>query len=196
MRRPLAAATPGSAPGAQDLSPRSGTSVTGTACWRVAMRVCRWPADRKAEPGEKCGLPFEKFAEDAYNMRAICETEACCAHIPARGFVPGLVDAHIADQAHCVYLPNGDALVDYIGAAEDLDAAWVDIVAAINDRAAASFEALPVKNPNGRGPAEDGGVRHTCDGDNVLSMITRENAYALARQYAHDVVTLGYAAVE
>lgn len=129
-------------------------------------------------------------------MRTICTKEDCCAHIPSRGFLPGLVDSHIADQAHCIFLPNGDPLVDYIGTAEDLDAAWADIVAAINDRAGTSFEALPVKNPNGRGPAEDGGVQNTCSSDKVLSVITQESAYSLARHYALDVIALGYATVE
>lgn len=145
---------------------------------------------------EKCGLPFDKYAEDAYNMRAICEGEACCAHIPARGFVPGLVDAHIADQAHCVFLPSGEPLVDYIGTAEDLDAAWTDIIAAINERAGTAFEAQSVKNPNGRGPEDAGGVRHTCNGENVLATMTREAAYSIARQYANDVLSLGYMVVE
>lgn len=133
---------------------------------------------------------------NSYNMRSICETEACCAHIPGRGFVPSLVDTHIADQAHCVFLPNGDPLVDYIGAAEDLDPAWADIVTAINAVAGTAFEAESVKNPNGRGPQEDGGVRHTCASQNVLSKMTEEAAQAIAQQYALDVVSLGYVVVE
>lgn len=154
--------------------------------------VSRWNGPAGDTAGPHCGLPFEEYAADAYNMRTICESNACCAYINRGGFRPDFVDGHIADQAHCVFLPNGDPLVDYIGTAEDLDVAWVDIVAAINARAGMNFTAEPVKNPNGRGASEDGGVRHPCDGEKVTNTMTPTAALGIAKQFAQDVVSLGY----
>ena len=109
--------------------------------------------------------------------------------------MPGLVDTYIADQAHCVFLPNGDPIVDYIGSAEDLDVAWAGIVAGINGRAGTAFEAVPLERYKGSHVAEDGVVENLCGSAMAAAVITHESAYSLARHYALDIAVFGYAVV-
>lgn len=128
-------------------------------------------------------------------MRRICAAESCCAYLPRRGFLPVFVDSHISDQSHCVFLPNGDPVVDYIGFSEDLEGSWAAIVARINARAGTDFAAPAPRNTNGRGTAEAGGVKHSCVNGTAVAaaeVVTAGTAYAIAQQFAHDVVYLGY----
>jgi hypothetical protein len=68
---------------------------------------------------------FSAFAEDTNLMRRLCAAENCCPYIEAQNrWVPHFLDVHIADQAHCMFLPDGSSLVDFIGASETLDEDW------------------------------------------------------------------------
>lgn len=99
------------------------TNCTDSAC---ACRRAEGPDEK--EPQEACGLPFVEYTENTDRMRELCPTERCCAYIAAKDrWVPHFVDVHIADQAHCMFLPDGSPLVDYIGASESLDEDWPQV---------------------------------------------------------------------
>eukprot|EP00892_Ulva_mutabilis_P002784 jgi/Ulvmu1/12506/UM009_0161.1 len=151
----------------------------------------REPTNGEASPTEHCGLPFQAFAVDAYRLRQVCEAEACCAYVGGIR-APGFVDVHIADQAHCTFLPSGEPFVDYIGASENLEATWREIVAAVNERAGTVFEARNPENPNGIGGEQTGGVAHTCTSERVLEHYGAEQIRSIAMHYAMDVVRFGY----
>lgn len=58
-------------------------------------------------------------------MRQLCPEEQCCVFIKARDYwLPHFLDEHISDQSHCVFLPGGESMVDFIGASESIDADW------------------------------------------------------------------------
>eukprot|EP00892_Ulva_mutabilis_P012653 jgi/Ulvmu1/9760/UM055_0100.1 len=151
----------------------------------------REPASEEVSPTEHCGVPFEAFSWDAYQLRHVCEAESCCAYVGGKR-TPGFVDIHITDQAHCAFLPSGEPFVDYIGASENLDASWRDIVAAVNERAGTAFEARDPENPNGNGGEQSGGVAHTCTSEKVLQHYGADEVYGVAMRYAMDVVRFGY----
>eukprot|EP00892_Ulva_mutabilis_P000786 jgi/Ulvmu1/10708/UM067_0034.1 len=151
----------------------------------------RDPLSVETHPTERCGVPFEAFSGDAYRLRQVCEAEACCAYVGGKR-TPGFVDIHIADQAHCAFLPSGEPFVDYIGASEILNASWRDIVAGINERAGTAFEARDPENPNGNGGEQSGGVAHTCTSEKVLQHYGAEQVRGVAMHYAVDVVRFGY----
>jgi hypothetical protein len=80
-------------------------------------------------PGANCGLPFLDFSENTNSMRELCPAEGCCSFIgpPMNAWFPHFVDEHIGDQSHCVFLPGGESMVDYIGASETIDEDWPEV---------------------------------------------------------------------
>ena len=144
-------------------------------------------------PTERCGIDFVEFTEDVYSMRRICESRRCCSYVkPISAFKPGFIDAHISDHSHCMFLPGGEPLVDYIGASEAFDDAWADIVAEINRRVGTAFVAAPTKSMNGHVNAATGASEHSCSGTRVLQYFNETTARNVARQFALDIVRLGY----
>lgn len=143
--------------------------------------------------GEHCGNTFEDFAENSNSLRELCPQEDCCSYIKGlSSFMPHFVDVHINDQAHCVFLPAGEALVDYIGATATVDDDWVEIVASINKRAGTDFVAGPVSNPNGHGDAAKGKVENSCEFPEIMANFNKTTLYNIASQYAMDVLRYGY----
>lgn len=68
---------------------------------------------------------LQEFAQDTNEMRELCPREQCCVFIEARDYwLPHFLDEHISDQSHCVFLPGGESMVDYIGSSERIDADW------------------------------------------------------------------------
>lgn len=124
-------------------------------------------------------------------MRGLCDTVSCCSYVGGER-APGFVDIHIADQAHCAFLPNGQPFVDYIGVSENLMQTWQEIVAAVNKNAGTAFEARDPENPNGKGNTTAGGVAHTCTSEAVLQHYTAAALYGVASHYALDLVRFGY----
>lgn len=137
-------------------------------------------------------MGFLSFTEDAYRLRSICDTRRCCAFVRTiNTFKPGFVDAHISDHSHCMFLPGGEPLVDYIGASESFDVAWADIVAEINRRTGTSFVPRKPKKLNSK--ASGGPADANCSGEHALEFYNATTAANVARQFALDVVRLGFA---
>jgi hypothetical protein len=68
---------------------------------------------------------MQAFSEDANSMRQLCPIDQCCVFSEGRkSWLPYFLDEHISDQSHCVFLPNGKSMVDFIGVAESVDADW------------------------------------------------------------------------
>lgn len=157
---------------------------------RLCRRSLPWSS---APPNTHCGLPFLDYSNDVFAMRRICERDDCCAYIRrAARWVPNFVDAHVADHGHCMFLPDGEPLVDYIGASEAFDDAWADIVTEINRRAGTSFVVAPTKSMNGHVNATTGASEHACSGARVMQFYNETTARNVARQFALDIVRLGY----
>lgn len=143
-------------------------------------------------PTERCGIEFVEFTEDVYSMRRICESRRCCSYVkPISAFKPGFIDAHISDHSHCMFLPGGEPLVDYIGASEAFDDAWADIIAEINRRVGTQFVARKAKKMNSK--ATSGEAGGGCAGEHALRFLNATTATNIARQFALDVVRLGFA---
>ena len=94
-------------------------------------------------------------------MRKLCPNKKCCSYFRGR-FAPHFLDEHINDQAHCVFLPGGESLVDYVGDSARVSQDWQHIVAAINERSGSNFSSGAVVNPNGRGGPDGHGVENAC----------------------------------
>lgn len=126
-------------------------------------------------------------------MRDVCNLNGCCAYIARTSrWVPNFVDAHVADHGHCMFLPGGEPLVDYIGVSEAFDDSWADIVGEINRRVGTAFVAAPTKSMNGRVDSGTGASEHSCSGTRVLQYFNNTTARNIARQFALDIVRLGY----
>ncbi|NJR43260.1 MAG: hypothetical protein HC767_11995 [Akkermansiaceae bacterium] len=68
---------------------------------------------------------MQEFAEDTNAMRELCPNEKCCSYIGFQNaWAPHFLDVHIQDQSHCVFLPGGESMVDYIGTSESVSADW------------------------------------------------------------------------
>eukprot|EP00892_Ulva_mutabilis_P003113 jgi/Ulvmu1/12802/UM097_0031.1 len=154
--------------------------------------VLRKVGDPGVPQTERCGMGFQEYTEDAYRLRSICDTHQCCAYVGTiSAFKPGFVDAHISDHSHCMFLPGGEPLVDYIGASEAFDDAWTDIVAEINRRTGSAIKARKPKKLNSK--ASGGLVAGGCGGEHALEFYNATTATNVARQFALDVVRLGFA---
>ena len=154
---------------------------------------CRRAGEGGHEQGEPCGNTFLEFSENTNTMRELCPLEQCCTYISTmQQFVPHFTDLHINDQSHCVFLPGGESLVDYIGATESINEDWPAIVERINERAGTAFVAAPPTNPNGHGSAAAGGVENGCLSANAAANFNETTLRNIARQYAMDVVRYGY----
>ena len=126
-------------------------------------------------------------------MRDICTSDACCAYVKrAERWVPNFVDAHVADHGHCIFLAGGEPLVDYIGTSEAFDDSWADILAEVNARAGTAFVAQRTKSMNGHVDSATGASEHSCSGERVLQYYNATTARNVARQFALDIVRLGY----
>jgi hypothetical protein len=144
-------------------------------------------------PGDACGNTFLEFSKNSDSMRQLCPNEACCTYVkPLQRWVPSFVDVHINDQSHCVFLPGGESLVDYIGATETIEDDWVEIVAAINKRTGLKIVAKAMTNPNGMGQKANGGIEHGCMMPDVRALFNGTTLRNIARQYAMDVLRYGY----
>eukprot|EP00892_Ulva_mutabilis_P011502 jgi/Ulvmu1/8724/UM047_0065.1 len=152
----------------------------------------RSPQEPLAPPKKHCGLPFLNYSADVWAMRDICASDNCCAFIRrVQRWVPNFVDAHVSDHGHCMFLPGGEPLVDYIGTSEDFAASWADILGEINRRVGTAFAAAPTKSMNGHVDAS-GASEHSCSGTRVAHYYNSTTARNVALQYALDIVQLGY----
>lgn len=70
--------------------------------------------------------PLQEFAQNTNNMMQLCRRDQCCAYIAGdlNKWRPKFLNSHITDQSHCVFLPGGESVVDFIGTTESLDADW------------------------------------------------------------------------
>ena len=70
--------------------------------------------------------PLQEFAQNTNSMIQLCPREQCCADIAGKYkmWKPNFVNSHITDQSHCVFLPGGESIVDFIGTTESLDTDW------------------------------------------------------------------------
>ena len=159
----------------------------------AAQMFCRRLGPNGGEPGESCGMSFLDFSENSNSMRELCPHDDCCSYVSSLAqFVPHFTDQHINDQAHCVFLPGGESLVDYIGSTATIAEDWPIIVDAINKRANTSFVAGPVTNPNGHGGADGHGQETACSDANVRANFNETTLKNIARQYAMDVIRYGF----
>ena len=126
-------------------------------------------------------------------MRELCPQEKCCSWVSGVGqFVPHFVDLHINDQSHCVFLPSGESLVDFVGATASIDEDWTTIVGEINDRVGTRFVPVAVTNPNGHGKPGQGNVENSCTDPEIMANFNETTLYNIASQYAMDVLRYGY----
>jgi hypothetical protein len=145
--------------------------------------------------GDHCGLNFQQFSENTNAMREICPQYQCCPFLGNLGsFVPAFIDLHINDQSHCVFLANGDPLVDFIGRSELMDEDWALVLENINRLAGTDFQVETVDNPNGHGGHGTGGVEHGCQNGSLLNMFDSTTLFNIAQQYASDVLMYGFSA--
>eukprot|EP00892_Ulva_mutabilis_P002461 jgi/Ulvmu1/12215/UM086_0004.1 len=192
-------------------------------------------AEHELIPTERCGVTFDDFARDVGTLLDACEHGDCCTFVPARGtWWPEFVNIHVGDHSHCMFLPNGEPLVDYVGLTEFFDAAWVDIMntlllrfngtrrladAAFDEPRHSTYAAAPAAGGPGEGQvtiwhavpqvgaAAAGGVQavayvtqsaqadeltHACNSSRTMAFLNETTARSLARQYALDLVRLGY----
>jgi hypothetical protein len=83
-------------------------------------------------PGEPCGLPFPEYTADSLALKDICHDQGCCPYVNAQErFIPAFIDQHVSDQAHCVFLPGGESLVDFIGSTENIEDDWDQVPASL-----------------------------------------------------------------
>ena len=70
--------------------------------------------------------PLQEYTQNTHNMMRLCSTDECCAYIAGKLNIwkPDFVDAHITDQSHCVFLPGGESIVDFVGSTESLETDW------------------------------------------------------------------------
>jgi hypothetical protein len=145
------------------------------------------------QPGGPCANTFLQFTENSNSLRELCPHDDCCSYVSEHGqFVPHFTDLHINDQAHCVFLPGGESLVDYVGSTATIAQDWTAIVGAINARAGTAFVAAPVTNPNGYGGADGHGQETVCSAPDVRANLNETTLRNIARQYAMDVVRYGF----
>ena len=106
-------------------------------------------------------------------------------------FVDKFVNVHVASQAHTIFTPAGDAVMDFIGRTEELEADWHEIMRQIRLRSgAATLTVAPIGRKSVRDAAELK-RRRAC----TLSAAARANentATDLALQYAIDLRRSGY----
>ena len=123
-------------------------------------------------------------------MHELCAKHKCCPWLPpTQSFAPGFVGLHVSDQSHCVFMPGGESIVDFIGATERIDDDWAAIVQHINERAGTHFRAVSPSMINGRGPLTSVEASSGCKANAKLSEEAKQN---IAQQYAQDVVRFGY----
>jgi hypothetical protein len=151
----------------------------------------------ETEPGEVCGPDWHTYAKDSHSLSEVCQTEGCCAYVPAKSkFMPLFPDLHIMDQSHCVFDSAGQTMVDFVGAAESLDKDWAAVVQEINRRAGTAFVAgeLAVANTRakhtGKGP-EVGKAKVQCDMAKYPHL-DAESMRDIGLQYSMDAVKFGY----
>lgn len=95
-----------------------------------------------------------------------------------------------------MFLPSGEPIVDYIGASEAFDDAWADIVAEVNRRVGSTFVARKAKKMNSKASGGAGATAAEaagCGGEHALLYLNATTATNIARQFALDVVHLGFA---
>jgi hypothetical protein len=127
------------------------------------------------------------------SIRELCSQQNCCSYISAAmRFNPGFPDEHVADQAHCIFLPGGESVVDYIGSTETIEQDWLKIVGEINRYSGSNFVPQPLKNPNGRGSKGHGSIETWCMDAAVIANLNETTSRNIARQYAMDVLLFGY----
>lgn len=98
-------------------------------------------------------MPFADFSKDAFGLRAICNTDQCCAWLPSseNWGAPAWTGHHVHDMAHCVLDTQGRWMIDWVGTAENFDADWKRVVEEVNRRTAANVTAVTVGVTNARG---------------------------------------------
>jgi hypothetical protein len=146
-----------------------------------------------SEPGDKCGTSFLSFSENSNVLRELCPTDECCTYIKKQDrWIPHFVDQHINDQSHCVFLPGGESLVDFVGSTERIQEDWPLVVEEINRRMGTEFTVGHVGNPNGHGNQTAGGIETVCENSLVKSYFNETTIFNIAIQYAMDIVRYGY----
>lgn len=136
--------------------------------------------------GLQCKVPFHKFVKDVAHMKDACWSRNCCPYIPGTGWVPWFLDQHLNDQVGCIFSANGESMVDFIGRSETIAQDWIDIVAHINRVTGTNVTASAITNPNGRNNL----IEHACH--SPAPRLYKGMVGALAKQYAADVLMLGY----
>ena len=158
--------------------------------------LCRRSGGSGTEQGAVCGTSFVQFTEDSNILRTICNDDNCCSYIPTiKRFFPAFVDQHISEQAHCVFLPDGKSMVDYIGSTESIHHDWAIILDEINRRAGTDFQSalVPFANPNGRrADGHDLFLAQECKLPRLQAMFNQTTLRNIAMQYAMDVVRFGF----
>jgi hypothetical protein len=101
------------------------------------------------------------------------------------------VHQHINDQSHCVFLPDGESVVDFIGATESIEGDWKAVLGEINKRAGTAFPAeVQQIVPRGTGRDISAGVLNTCE--SASRRLDDSIMFNIASQYAMDIDRYGY----
>lgn len=147
--------------------------------------------------GDRCGVDFQEFAKNSNVLSTICAKEQCCVYLARTGsFQPAYINEHINEQAHCVFVDNGDMVVDFIGRSEKINEDWPAVLESINRRSGSSFEVKVVATENQqtglpKDPVPDS-VQNNCSSDEFLNKFDSQTLYDIGHQYASDVVLFGF----
>lgn len=138
-------------------------------------------------------MAFADFARDTNKMRELCGADHCCAYNPAaKKWQPSFVDEHVNAQAHCMFLPDGSSMVDFVGRSEHVDEDWAELLQHIGRRSGRQVTARPVKRVNaGRGATSAGGAGAACAAQ-LRPELNETTMRGIAEQYARDVLDLCY----
>ena len=145
------------------------------------------------EKGAKCSLAFPEYAKDAFALRRICNTRACCAYIAGQpgSFVDNFPNGHVTQQAHTVFTTAGRLIVDYIGRTENISEDWQEIATAIEQRSGIQVGFVPINNVNGVNIAVDlpPERQHACLTDDVVSLgiVNETTVRDITLQFAMDM---------
>ena len=150
-------------------------------------------------PGEACHIPFSRFSTDVILLRNICYLENCCTYI-ARAynkFLENFPAAHLSQQSHTVFMPDGRSFVDYIARTEEIAVDWVEVVAKIQERSGIPVQMVQIHRTNAHHLSDAdvaGGDAIKCFHPDVYArnLLNATTLFQIAQQFSTDMVQFGF----
>jgi hypothetical protein len=150
--------------------------------------LCRQGGPLGLEPGNECYVHFADYAVNSRVLVQGCDTRDCCPYVQAfKMFAPQFTLQHLNDQSHCVFLPGGESLVDFVGATESVEEDWARVVQEINNRMGTTF----VPGIMGRHNVGQGDAGQTSCAS-AMKFLNETSISNIAWQYSMDIVRFGY----